>query len=194
MDIDLRSLLDIAQYAAVALLTAAVLKLLASQQRKPDNALLPGRLQHPVAVLALGAVCSLFFSALAVASIVFDNGTGGWGVASFFIAFALVGSLFILEYVRVRHECTNNGITYAKLFGSGGYLQWKDISSIRYSESMKWFRIESSSGEVIRISAMLKGLPQFADLVLRNVHAPAIDENSRVVLVETADGNPPSFW
>jgi hypothetical protein len=59
---------------------------------------------------------------------------------------------------------------------------------------MKWFRLEAQSGTVIRISAMLTGLPEFARLLL--VHAPTqgIDAKTLELLRATAAGDPPSVW
>lgn len=194
MEFEQETLTQIAQWAMWGVAMAAVMGWLASQRMKQDKQGPPGRLRHPVGVLVVGAVCALFFSALAVASIVFDNGTGGWGVASVFIAFALAGGLMILEYLRVRHECTSNGLTYAKLFGSGGFMSWHNVSMIRYIDSMKWFRLTANTGEIARISAMQSGLPHFAKLVLEHAPRAAIDDDTRVVLEETAAGNLPSIW
>jgi hypothetical protein len=59
---------------------------------------------------------------------------------------------------------------------------------------MKWFRLETASGEVARLSAMLVGLPELAGLLL--VHAPpqAIDAETLAILEATAGGHPPSVW
>lgn len=194
MEMDSDTIGQIVQWTIWGILMAVIMGWLGSQRTRPDTETPPGHLRHPAGVLAIGVVCATFFVALAVASIAFDNGTGGWGVASAFLSFALAGGLMILEYCRVRHNCSSNGLTYARLFGKGGFIGWHNVSSIRYSESMKWFRITATTGEIARVSAMLKGLPCFADLVLRHVHSPAIDDDTRAVLQQTADGNPPSIW
>jgi hypothetical protein len=59
---------------------------------------------------------------------------------------------------------------------------------------MKWFRLETQSGDVARISAMLIGLPEFARLLLSHAQPHAIDAETLLILQATADGNPPSVW
>jgi hypothetical protein len=59
---------------------------------------------------------------------------------------------------------------------------------------MKWFRLESQSGTVARISVMLMGLPVFAQLLLVHTLPEAIESNTLAVLRMTAEGNPPSVW
>jgi hypothetical protein len=43
---------------------------------------------------------------------------------------------------------------------------------------MKWYRLQTSTRAVVRISAMLMGLPEFAREVLAHVTRPAIDEKA----------------
>jgi hypothetical protein len=59
---------------------------------------------------------------------------------------------------------------------------------------MKWFRIVTDTGEVVRISVMLRGLPLFASALLANVPVERIEVPARELLKETAEGNPPSVW
>jgi hypothetical protein len=59
---------------------------------------------------------------------------------------------------------------------------------------MKWFKIQTSSGEIARISSMLVGLPEFAQAVLSNVSTEAIDSNTLSILEATASGFPPTLW
>lgn len=60
--------------------------------------------------------------------------------------------------------------------------------------ALKWFRLETRSGKVARVSAMLIGLPDFARLVLRYAPADAIEPDTLPVLRATAEGNPPPIW
>jgi hypothetical protein len=47
---------------------------------------------------------------------------------------------------------------------------------------MRWFRIETASGEVVRVSALVTGLPEFAGAVLEQVPSYAIDDGARETL------------
>jgi hypothetical protein len=59
---------------------------------------------------------------------------------------------------------------------------------------MKWFKIELTSGVVVRVSAMLIGLPEFASRVLAGVPRGAIGENAYALLQQTEQGNLPRIW
>lgn len=193
MNFDVRPFADVAKWAIGAAMMLVVMGWLAAQRMKPDADAMPGRLHHPGAYLAVGIVCTGLFSLLAVLSVVFDNGTSAWWVTGIFAAFVVPGVLMIVEYFRVRHECTSNGLTYARLFGGGGYIGWHNVSMIVYSDAMKWFRITANTGEVARVSAMHKGLPYFAGIVLAHVPRSAIDDDTLAVLEGAAAGDLPSI-
>lgn len=93
-----------------------------------------------------------------------------------------------------RHEVSEEGLAYRKMLGAKKYLKWTDVHSVRYVPAMKWFRLETRSGEVARVSAMLMGLPTFAHHLLEHVPREAIEPNTAVILQSTADGSPPSVW
>ncbi|HEU5180416.1 MAG TPA: PH domain-containing protein, partial [Candidatus Polarisedimenticolia bacterium] len=75
-----------------------------------------------------------------------------------------------------------------------GVLKWDAVRRLHYSHSAKWFRIDLADGGVVRVSAMLMGLPGFAQAALGQVSAAAIDSETRTVLEATAAGNLPRIW
>jgi TPR repeat protein len=149
------------------------------------------RLQYPAIVLVIGILVVGFFTALAVLSIVYDNGTGGPAVSALFAAFGVLGLLMLLEYARARHELTPEGLEFGRLLGPRGSLKWRDVTRLTYSKGMRWFRIETASGAVARISAMLTGLPEFAHAVLEYVPSYALDAGAREVLEACLQGELP---
>lgn len=60
--------------------------------------------------------------------------------------------------------------------------------------AMKWLRVETTDGSVVRISAMLMGLPEFVQALLKSAPSEAMDAYTLQVLKATADGNLPSLW
>jgi len=138
--------------------------------------------------LILGLVTGEFFAGIAVVSFLYSKALG---VSLGFLMFALLGGLFIAKYIRVQHELGPGGMRYRKVFSNGGNFLWRDVVSVKYSKSAKWFRIVTVSGEVVRVSAMLTGLPQFARAVLAGVDPDKFDDTTKVVLEETAIGFPP---
>jgi hypothetical protein len=153
-----------------------------------------GALVHPRSTLIIGLVCTGFFLTLAVLSAVFPGKTGSPLISLVFLGFAALGLPMILDYRNARHLLTSDGLQYGKMFGRGGRLRWTEVRKLRYSESAKWFRLELAGGQVVRISAMLRGLPEFAAAALGQVAPAAIDEKSREVLQATARGDLPSIW
>jgi hypothetical protein len=111
-----------------------------------------------------------------------------------FVGFAPLALPIVGDYFAARHEVSEEGLRYGRLFGSGGQIRWADLKSVRFSAAMKWFRLESQSGTVVRISVMLMGLPVFAQLLLVYTPPEAIESNTLSVLRMTAEGNPPSVW
>ena len=181
------------QWAIWAAAMSLVMGWLARSRQQPPAGHAQGTLVHPRTTLVIGVVCALIFVALALASAIFPGTTGSVWVTLLFLAFASLGALIILEYQRARHTVTPEGIHYGRLFGQGGFLPWKNIQTLHYSASAKWFRLQGPQG-VARLSAMLVGLPQFAQLALANVSPQAIDPPTRVVLEQTAAGHLPSIW
>jgi len=152
------------------------------------------RLVHPRSTLVIGLVCFLFFGAIAVISNVLANNTTTWWTTTVFIGFALVSLLLVADYFVARHEVSEEGMSYGRLLGSRRFLKWSDLRFVRYAPVMKWFRLETRSGDVARISAMLIGLPEFARLILANAPAEAIEPGTLPILQATAHGNPPPVW
>jgi Bacterial PH domain len=153
-----------------------------------------GTLRHPTSTLVVGLVCFCFFAALTVWSAVTTNKTATWWTTAGFAAFAAMSVPMILDYFMARHRLTDGGLAYRKLAGTTGFFRWSELRSVRYAQMMKWFRLETTTGDVLRISAMLIGLPEFARALLSSAPAGAMDADTRRILEATAEGNPPSLW
>jgi len=99
----------------------------------------------------------------------------------------------VAAYVLEHYAVSEDGISGKDFIGRARQLRWSELRSVRYGALMKWFRLESA-GSVVRVSAMLTGLPEFAQLCLKRAPQAAIDAPTRAVLEATAAGNPPSVW
>jgi hypothetical protein len=182
------------QWAIWGVLMALVMGWLARSRLKKRPAVEARRLEHPKSTLIVGLVTFLFFAAIAVISNVWANKTTTWWTTAVFVGFALLGLYVVAEYLRARHEVAGEGMAYSRLFGPRGHLRWSDLRRVAYAPTMKWFRLETRSGDVARISAMLIGLPEFARLLLAHAPAGVIDPDALQILQATAAGNPPSVW
>ena len=152
------------------------------------------QLVHPPSTLIIGVVVFLFFAGIAIISNVFPNKTVTWWTTAGFVGFALLSLLMVAGYFLGHHQVSEEGLSYGRLTGRRGYLKWADLHRVEYAPTMKWFRLETQSGDVARISAMLIGLPEFGRLLLSHAPPQVIDAKTLLILQATADGNPPSVW
>ena len=149
---------------------------------------------HPPSTLIIGLICFGCFAGMAIVSNVVRNKTTTWWTTTIFVGFALLSAVMIIACFIIKHEVSDEGLSYRKLLGTTKTLRWSDVRAVRYAPAMKWFRLETRSGDVARISVMLMGLPEFARLLLEHVPVDAVDSESRQILQATAEGHPPSVW
>jgi hypothetical protein len=162
-------------------------------RQRPDSE--RNTLRHPISTLAIGVVGAAFFFGIAIVSnTIGKNPTATVWTTALFIAFGLASVPMIADYFFARHRVSDAGIEYGRMMGQRGNLQWSEVQSVSFAPVAKWFVLEGSSGVKVRVSALLLGLPEFADLVLLHVPMEAIEPNTRAVLQATAQGQPPSVW
>jgi hypothetical protein len=182
------------QWALWGILISVIMAWVARSRLRPRPDSAARRLAHPPSTLIIGIATFAFFAGIAVISNVYSNKTTTAWTTSVFLGLALLGLLVIADYFQARHEVSDEGMNYGRFTGTRGTLTWSEVAKVRYAPSMKWFRLETRSGEVARVSAMLVGLPEFARLVLAHAPPGAIDGNTLPVLQATAAGQPPSVW
>jgi len=163
------------QWILWALIMSLIMGWVARSRMRPRPACCDQQLRHPVSTLIIGLAGFLLFAAIAVVSNVFANATTSWWTTAIFVGFALLALPVVGDYFAARHEVSREGLRYGRLIGTGGFLRWDELRSVRFSSGMKWFRLESQSGTMVRISVMLMGLPVFAQMLLANARPEAID-------------------
>jgi hypothetical protein len=169
--------------AAGVLLTSLITALAAALRKRAQPVAPPARMQYPPSVRASGAfVLAVLIMLAAAFAVSAGHRPDGPLVAGVFAAFGALALLLILGSVRVWHVLTADGLEFGRLLGRRGSLRWRDVTRLTYSKGMQWFRIETASGEVVRISAILTGLPEFARVVLAQVPSYAIDADAREAL------------
>lgn len=181
------------QWTLWAVVMTAVMGWLARSRLRTPSQAARRELAHPVATLIVGLACFLFFAALVVVSNARPNETTTWWTTAIFSGFALLALVTIADYFVAKHRLTGDGIAFRQLTGAG-FIRWSELASVRYAAGMKWFRLQSRSGQVARISVMLQGLPEFARTVLAHAPEEVIEPDTVAVLEATADGCPPSIW
>jgi hypothetical protein len=176
------------------LVMSAVMGWLARSRTRPGRADEAGRLAQPRSTLWLGVACSLFFFGCVVAMLATGQGADLWWVYAVFLGLGVMSATMVVDYFVGRHAVSAAGLQFRKLLGRRGAFGGRDVASVRYSTGMKWFRLQTRDGDVVRLSAMLRGLPEFATLLLAHAPPEAIAPESLPVLQETAAGRPPSIW
>jgi hypothetical protein len=176
----------------LVLMTAVMRWLGRTREREANGG--AGMLAHPRSTLIIGLVCSAFFLACAVGSALLPGPRRPAFLPYFFLGFAALGVPMILDWRNARHTLVPSGLRYHTMLGRAGELRWRDVRRLRYSPSSKWFRLDLADGRAVRISAMLTGLPGFAQAALAEVDPSAIDPDTRRVLEATAGGELPKIW
>jgi hypothetical protein len=149
---------------------------------------------QPVSILIVGLVGFAFFAGIAVISNIFWNKTSTWWTTCTFIGFALLSSVVVYGYFVEEHEVSEEGLTYTSFAGIKKFLRWSDLRAVRYAPYMKWFRLETNSGSIARVSVTVTGLPEFARLLMQKAPKASIDAETVNVLRATSAGDPPGVW
>ena len=176
----------------LALMTV-VMRWLGRTRERPTDAG-AGTLAHPRSTLIIGLVCTGFFLACAVGSVLLPGPRRPAFIPYFFLGFASLGVPMILDWRNARHTLVPGGLRYRSMLGHDGDLRWSEVRKLRDSPSSKWFRLDLADGRAVRVSAMLTGLPVFARAALAEVDPSAIDPDTRRVLEATAGGELPKIW
>lgn len=179
------------QWTTWAVAMGFAMRWLVRSQNKPLGKDQAGTLRQPTATLVTGVAGLLFFAALAVLSNVYANETTSLWTTAIFVGFAALSLLVLVEYYRAWHRLTKDGLEYGRLWRARGTLRWSQLKRVRYAAGMQWFCLETESGDTVRVSGMLRGLPEFAQTLLRFAPQGTIEPETWRVLQFVAKGNSP---
>lgn len=153
-----------------------------------------GCVQHHAGSLVIGVICTLFFVGVMVAASIWpDEGVNAWFYA-FMAGFVLLGAYLVADWRFARHTVSDAGMDFGRPTGRRVAFGWAEVGNVRFSKSWNWFRIELRSGEVVRVSGMMTGLPEFAARVLEGLPETRIDGATLAMLRDTANGKLPPVW
>jgi hypothetical protein len=150
-----------------------------------------GTMRMPMSILLLSIVGLLFFWGIAILSIVYpDSDKQNPLIPLAFLGFSLLGVVLLKQYFIDRIYLDPRTLTSKGLIRHRT-IRWDEISSIRYSQPAQWFRIEAQDRRVTRVSTMLSGLQDFANVVLAKVPPERIDPRARILLEKSRRGELP---
>jgi tetratricopeptide (TPR) repeat protein len=101
--------------------------------------------------------------------------------------FATLGLVLVILPLMVRHELLADGASFRRFGVRKVRMKWSDLRSIGYVPFVKWFRLESKSGQVVRVPATLTCMRPFARAVLLHAEQAIADDFTRAVLEETSE-------
>ena len=109
------------------------------------------------------------------------------------VGLGMPGVLLILSFFISKHEIQTKGLTSRRIFGLRRTVLWSDVVRIWYSTMRMSFVLDIRDGSRVRISALMMGLPKFAEMALANVSPSVFDETTRATLEATAAGDLPDL-
>jgi hypothetical protein len=103
----------------------------------------------------------------------------GWIALGLVVACAGVGACLLNE-ARRRVLLSRQGIEVLSPWGRTVRLPWPEVSSVAFSRMAQQFTIRGHSGQRVRVSAAMVGMPTLADHLRQRVppavHADALDQ------------------
>lgn len=183
------------QWTLWAIVMSLVMTWIARSRTKPSTAIEAYTMRHPVSTLVIGLIGLFFFGSITILSntVGKNESTSIW-TTLVFLFFALLSLLVLADYLFARHHIRPDGLDCGRMFWRREFIPWRDIQNVHYSESMKWFTLRTVSGAAVRFSALLIGLPHFAQQLLNHLPPDRIDEPTQKVLKDAANGILPRVW
>ena len=85
-----------------------------------------------------------------------------WILVAIFGSFALVAAAGLLETLTLRVEVSPRGVQIDSPWSGVRTLAWNEIVEVGYSPAMMWFTLRGRDGTRIRVSRLLRGIPDLA--------------------------------
>ncbi len=173
-------------------LMSAIVRWIARDQRLSKRAR-PGVHVQPRSLLVIATVSALMFGGIGASFVLYPEPHAPGLPVAICLFFLLLSAYMLLDYFRVRVAITDYGLSFRPTLRPQGTLTWSEVTSVTYSQGLKWFRLRSPTS-LVRIPVTLTGLPELAGAILHNVAPTAIAESALAPLQDSARGNPPSIW
>ena len=149
----------------------ALIGVAAATGRARDGEIAYSRALHVVFV-ALGVVPLALIAALVIAKP--PRGDDWLWIALLVAMFGLMTTPLWLETLRVRHRYDDEGIDYRSPWTRHRRVAWSSVVSVRWRGVMKWFDLETESGDVLHVSPLQVGLEGFARMAKARLPASVL--------------------
>src|SRR4030095_7018465 len=119
------------------LLMAVVMGWVARSRLRARPAADARRLAHPPSTLIIGVVVFALFAGITVVSNIYANSTTSVFTTAVFVGFAALALWLGGGACLAGHD---EGMSHGSLTGRRQF-KWTEVSGVRYSPAMKWFRL-----------------------------------------------------
>ena len=151
----------------------------------PDLSAYEDGLLEPLDEISRGTTVSMV---LVFGAFLFDwikNGGFLNGVAAALMGSGILVAIYSwIRYKPVYHEFSDEGINHMSGTGKTCEFAWEDIERIEYVR--QFFRITLKSGEAVQIRSIMRGIPEFAEMVLAKIPAARINAKTEKALRRAA--------
>jgi hypothetical protein len=190
--------ITIVQWTLWGVAVAALYGWIGRARDKPRGDARAGILDVPAPLLVIMWVTAGVFGAIAVLAAVFLGQEAPIavtvGLTVFFAIPALLAAAFAHFYRHEIHRLVPGGVNIFKWTYRVESIRWSDVVELQYKPKLRWFYFRTGEGRIGRLGAHLRGLSEFALQALAAVPASAMDDDTRTILTETANGNPPDLF
>jgi len=125
----------------------------------------------------LGLVCCIGMPVLLIILAImvpFKNPGDPYAAGGMFAAFFLLGLILYLES-KSRIEFDEKELSGWSPWRGARSMPWSDVADVRYSPGSQYFTVTSQHGTKIRIHAMMRGVKDFHDMLIRKVSATKLE-------------------
>jgi hypothetical protein len=151
-------------------------------------------MKYPFFAMVLAFICVIISGGLVALTFVVASQNAPWWTTAIFGVMFLGSVHFVVECFVAKYHLSPDGLRYVSVFTGERHFRWDELKSLKYADSMKWFVLKNSRGEVARISVMMIGLPAFARLLMERARHVDIEPATIPILRKTAQGEPPGLF
>lgn len=175
-------------YGIIAMVLCIIFGISRKNKKKDLDTNTGNVLKLPKLIFIIGLIDFLIFTGFAVYFSFFNNQENSLSVILVFLAFALLGLVLIYFYFVHQFTYDEEKFIYRKFYLKKINIKWEDISSIKYSTSMQYFKIICTDGTKAYLDIALRGFKPFAKKLLSSVDHSKMDPATVDTLYKIKDG------
>jgi len=89
-----------------------------------------------------------------------------------------------MDAVKTNFLVTLGGLRFSLPVSGNGFLSWDSIVQVEWSQTWRWFVLHTPDGRKLRVSGLLRGLPQLAQALLGSLPRNRFSDAAHALLVD----------